>query len=93
MSTIIGALVTILLLVVAVWLAVFGGVGMLLAPRRGRTRVSGFLWGALLGPIGWAVLTLHRPGAMRRLPTPRPLARETPSSTDQPSEDSDVGYF
>lgn len=91
MSTAIGILATILLLFVAVWLVVFGGVGALLAPHRGRTRVSGFLWGALLGPIGWVVL-LIRPGSL-----PRALGRPTHPMSPGPSAptatDSDVGYF
>ncbi len=71
MSTALSILAVVLLLVVGVWLAVFGGIGAILAPRRGRTAVNGFLWGALLGPIGWVVV-LVRPGAvrsgLRRLP-------------------------
>lgn len=91
MSTAIGILVTILLLFVAVWLAVFGGVGALLAPRRGRTRMSGFLWGALLGPIGWIVL-LIRPGSLPRA-LGRPVAPVLPPPSSPTSHDSDVGYF
>lgn len=64
MSTTLSVLAVVLLLIVAVWVAVFGGIGSILAPRRGRTAVSGFLWGALLGPIGWAVV-LVRPGTVR----------------------------
>jgi len=64
MSTALSVLAVVLLLVVGVWLAVFGGIGAILAPRRGRTAVNGFLWGALLGPIGWVVV-LVRPGTVR----------------------------
>jgi hypothetical protein len=64
MSTALSIAAAVLLLFVAVWVAVFGGVGALLAPRRGRSAVNGFLWGALLGPIGWAVV-LVRPGTVR----------------------------
>lgn len=93
MSTALGVLATILLLFVGVWVFVFGGVGALLAPRRGRTRMNGFFWGALLGPIGWAVI-LVKPGSARRavdslperVPNGQP-ARETAVS------DSDVGFF
>ena len=65
MSTALSILAVVLLLIVGVWLAVFGGIGALLAPRRGRTAVNGFLLGALLGPIGWAVVLL-RPRAVIR---------------------------
>jgi len=90
-STAIGILVTILVLFVAVWLAVFGGVGALLAPRRGRTRTSGFLWGALLGPIGWIVLLIRPSSFTRELG--RPVTGVLPAPTAPTSHDSDVGYF
>lgn len=66
MRTIISIFASILILVVFVWVAVFGGIGTLLAPRRGRTRIRGFLLGVLLGPVGWIML-LIRPGSARRI--------------------------
>lgn len=91
MSTALSILAVVLLLIVGIWLAVFGGIGALLAPRRGRTRVNGFLWGALLGPIGWIVV-LIRPGSIRRA-LPRPRTAELPETATPNSHDSDVGYF
>lgn len=38
-----------------VWFVVFGGVGMLIGQRRGRT-LAGLVWAMLLGPIGWLIV-------------------------------------
>lgn len=91
MSTALGIVAAVLLLFVGVWVAVFGGVGALLAPRRGRSAVNGFLWGALLGPIGWAVVLL-RPGSLPRVVRGQ-VDAQTRATTPPTSHDSEVGYF
>ncbi len=91
MSTALSIATVVLLLIVGVWLAVFGGIGAILAPRCGRTAVNGFLWGALLGPIGWVVM-LVRPGSIPRA-LRRPSRAELPETAAPTSHDSDVGYF
>jgi len=56
MGTIMGAIISVLLLIVAVWIAVFGGVGALFARSRGGSAPMGLAWGAALGPIGWLAI-------------------------------------
>ena len=53
-----------LALFVLTWVAVFGGVGAVIAPRRGRTPLRGFVIG-LLPVAGWVLLAFW-PGAWRR---------------------------
>jgi hypothetical protein len=53
------------LLCVVTWAGVFGGIGAVLGPYRGRTRQRGFSMGFFLGPLGWLLLVV-RPGAWRR---------------------------
>ena len=46
-----------LVLFAACWIAVFGGIGALLARSRDRSPVAGLLLGTLLGPLGWLVMS------------------------------------
>ena len=36
---------------------IMGAIGALFGKRKGR-QLAGFLWGAILGPIGWLVVFL-----------------------------------
>lgn len=56
MLQVVNVLIGIAVLVVAVWIAIFGGVGAVLCRSRGGARATGFTWGMLLGPIGWLVV-------------------------------------
>lgn len=56
--TVLGAFVSILLLVVITWVAIFGGIGALLSRSRGGTVPAGLAWGSGLGPIGWVAILL-----------------------------------
>jgi len=56
MASILGTLLSVLLLIVLVGVVIFGGIGALLARQRGGSAGIGFGWGALLGPIGWIVI-------------------------------------
>lgn len=53
MSTVVDIFVSILVLFVFAWVAIFGGIGALLARSREGSGVAGLTWGVLLGPIGW----------------------------------------
>lgn len=46
-------------MLVLVWVAVFGGLGALVARSLGVSGVFGFVVGAALGPIGWLVTWLR----------------------------------
>lgn len=46
----------VIFMIVAVWLAIFGVAGVLLAPHARMSRLLGFVLGGLLGPIGIGVL-------------------------------------
>jgi len=37
------------------WMVVFGGVGATIGARKTRV-FAGFMWGILLGPIGWLLI-------------------------------------
>jgi hypothetical protein len=52
-NTVVGIFVSVLVLVVLVWIAIFGGVGALLSRARGGSVPAGLAWGATLGPLGW----------------------------------------
>jgi hypothetical protein len=57
----VNVVIGVVLLVVAVWIAIFGGVGALLSRSRGGSSIAGLAWGTALGPIGWlATLWLTR---------------------------------
>ncbi len=51
--TVLNVVFSIFLLIVLSWVAVFGGVGGLLARTRGGSAAAGIAWGTLLGPFGW----------------------------------------
>lgn len=56
METVIGAFVSIVVLIVITWIAIFGGIGALLARSRGGSVPAGLAWGSGLGPVGWLVI-------------------------------------
>jgi hypothetical protein len=58
-KTFLGIVVVVLVLIVGTWVAVFGGVGALLAKARDGRTMQGFWWGTLLGPIGWIVIVVR----------------------------------
>jgi hypothetical protein len=61
-QTVVGVFVSILLLIVVTWIAIFGGIGALLSRSRGGSTPAGLAWGMGLGPIGWlAILWTTRP--------------------------------
>lgn len=53
-----GTVVEIIVLVVLVWVAIFGTGGALIARDRGGSSAMGFLLGSIAGPIGWIILWL-----------------------------------
>lgn len=51
-----------------------GIIGMLIGSMKGRP-IGGFLWSALLGPIGWLLiflLTMGAPAERKKRPASRP---------------------
>jgi hypothetical protein len=56
MQTVIGVFVSVVLLIVVTWIAIFGGIGALLSRARDHSLSTGFAWGAGLGPVGWLVI-------------------------------------
>lgn len=56
MNSVVGVFVSILLLIVSSWIAIFGGIGALLSRSRGGSVPSGLAWGTGLGPVGWLVI-------------------------------------
>lgn len=56
MGSIVSTLISVFVLIVVVWVVIFGGVGALLSRSRGGSGVSGFAWGTLLGPFGWIAI-------------------------------------
>lgn len=56
MDTVVEVLVSVVMLFVVAWLAIFGGLGALLSRARGGSVAAGFVWGAVLGPIGWIAI-------------------------------------
>lgn len=55
----------VLVLVVLVWAAIFGGLGAVLAASRGGKKGEGFLWGVFLGPVGWLITMVRTRGGAR----------------------------
>lgn len=51
--TVLNLVFGIFLLFVVTWMAIFGGVGGLLARARGGAVAAGIAWGIVLGPFGW----------------------------------------
>ena len=39
------------------WVVIFGAIGAAIGGHKGRQE-AGFLWGALLGPLGWLVIAV-----------------------------------
>lgn len=54
MRTAVGVLFTTVVMIVAVWILVFGSSSAVIARRRGSSPASAFRWGSLAGPIAWA---------------------------------------
>src|SRR3712207_4747604 len=54
-------------LFVIVWVAIFGGLGALLARARGGSAVSGLTLGATLGPLGWVIVLWRTRGTHREI--------------------------
>lgn len=52
MDGVLSFLFWLVVLVIIVWVAIFGTAGALIARLRDGSALVGFLWGALLGPIG-----------------------------------------
>jgi hypothetical protein len=79
----------IIVLIVAVWVAIFGGVGALLSRSRGASGISGFAWGTLLGPIGWlAIFIVTRSSAGQvRVDPGASLGSESAWTTRDPWDD------
>ena len=48
----------VLLAPILFWGVIFGGVGQMIAARRGMRASKGILLGLLLGPIGWILLAV-----------------------------------
>lgn len=65
MSTFLTFVFGFLLLTMGAWTLVMGGIGTILGPRRHRSRLRGFAYGLVLGPVGWAILCTR----------PRPISR------------------
>lgn len=63
MSGAVEVVVQVLLLVVGVWILFMGGMGATIAKVRGGSPLEGFLWGVLLGPLGWAAVLWRTRGA------------------------------
>jgi hypothetical protein len=99
MQTVFNIALSILFLFVAGWVIVFGGIGSLLSTSRGGTKLVGFLWGTLAGPIGWlAILWTTRGG--HRLPAggapwsgtgEAPVPRSMPAPPGPAPVDADSG--
>jgi hypothetical protein len=51
------------------WIAVFGGIGMLIGNFKGRA-IAGLLLGTVIGPIGWLLIWLG-PDKRRRAWEPK----------------------
>jgi hypothetical protein len=56
MHTVLNVVLGVVVLIVLAWVAIMGGVGLLLSRARGGSMAAGFAWGTLLGPIGWIVI-------------------------------------
>lgn len=65
MGDVLNVLFGIVVLFVAVWVVIFGGLGALLSRSRGGNILTGFTWGTALGPIGWGIVWLRTRGGAR----------------------------
>ena len=63
--TVLNLVFSIFLLIVVTWVAIFGGVGGLLARARGGSAAAGIAWGVILGPVGWLGIVWTTRGAVR----------------------------
>lgn len=63
MSGAVEVVVQVLLLVVGVWILFMGGMGATIAKVRRGSPLEGFLWGVLLGPVGWVAVLWRTRGA------------------------------
>lgn len=68
--TVLNVVFSIFLLIISTWIAIFGGVGGLLARARGGTLAVGIAWGVVLGPIGWLIVVWATRGDSRELRRP-----------------------
>jgi hypothetical protein len=92
MRTVLSVLALFVILIVAVWAVVMGGIGALLGPLRGRSRTSAFLIGLFFGPFGWLFLLTktHRPPAMSPAVSPEGASqnwRSGPEAVSRPADD------
>jgi hypothetical protein len=55
-ETVLGLIISVLLLLVITWIGIFGGIGALLSRKRGGSAPAGLAWGTVLGPVGWLVI-------------------------------------
>jgi hypothetical protein len=67
MGAVIEIVLSIIGLFVIVWVAIFGGLGALLSRTRGGAAGAGFVWGAVLGPIGWAIVLWRTRASSREI--------------------------
>ena len=87
MATALNVFIGILVLVVAVWVAIFGGVGALLSRSRGAAGLTGFAFGTLLGPFGWLAIFWVTRGSARRIEAPAPVAEPSWTTAADPWDD------
>lgn len=87
METVLNVFIGIVMLIVAVWVAIFGGVGALLSRSRGASGVSGFAWGTLLGPFGWLAIVWVTRASARRIESTPALGNESAWTTTDPWDD------
>lgn len=78
---ILNVVIGIVVLIVAVWIAIFGGIGALLSKSRGSSGAGGLAWGALLGPFGWAAILWVTRGRARYAPAQPAASPETASTS------------
>lgn len=79
MDALVGIFVSIVLLIVMTWVAIFGGIGALLSHSRGGSAQAGLAWGAGLGPVGWLTI-LWTTRTRRAKPEPGPAFSARPSN-------------
>lgn len=87
METALSVFIVIIVMIVAVWIAIFGGVGALLSRSRGSSGVAGFAWGTLLGPFGWLAIFWVTRSSARYLEAAPALGKESAWTTADPWDD------
>lgn len=50
------AFLTLTVFIIAAWVLIFGRSGAIVSESRGASPTSGFVLGAVLGPVGWGVI-------------------------------------